>query len=156
MHARRYMMNELPTPAVHEERGKRKGPRRRRDFSKDICACEAPITTVMIRNVPCRITQARVAEVLDGLGYARKCDLLFLPNRPNAEAASHLGYGFVNFKRASDAESFTRAIEGYRFKGTTSTKVCAAQPAHVQGFDNTLKLLRGLKRNSTGSFLCSL
>mmetsp|Transcript_107276 Transcript_107276/g.298840 ORF Transcript_107276/g.298840 Transcript_107276/m.298840 type:complete len:210 (+) Transcript_107276:2-631(+) len=156
-----------PTPAkkeqlVPEESGckdvRHKLSHKKKDLAKLSLSHAGPITTLMIRNIPCSITQRQLAEVVAELGYGGKFDLLFMPtpNRPSASANSNLGYGFVNFTHAADAESFAEAIEGYRFQGTASVKVCTAQPAHVQGFDGTLDQLMHLKKRSKGTFMCSL
>jgi len=133
-------------------------PQKKKDLAKESLSHKGPITTLMICNIPCSVTQVQLAEVIAELGYGGKFDLLFMPaaNRPSSSGNSNLGYGFVNFMHAADAASFVEAIEGYRFQGTASVKVCTARPAHVQGFDSTLDQLMRLKKRSKGTFLCSL
>jgi len=130
---------------------------KKKDLSKLLACHQGPITTLMIRNLPCSVDPVQLAGTLDGLGYARKYDLLMMPTSSRSTGRrSNLGYGFVNFKDASDAESFAQAFEGYSFSGTTSAKVCATQVAHVQGFEATFKTFRRVKYRRSGSFMCAL
>lgn len=105
---------------------------------------EGDITSLMLCNIPCRISQDTLLEVVESLGFKDKYDFLYLPigGRPSSSGAvSNLGYGFINFLLPEYAEEFSQAFLDYRFKGTSSTKVCAARPAHVQGFYNNVERL---------------
>jgi len=119
-----------------------------------------PITTLMICDLPCSITQPLLCEAIDTLGFARKYDLLHLPaaGRSMLACASNLGYGFINFREPQDAVLFAQAFDGYKFDSTGSTKVCKVRQARVQGVVNTLKHCRQKsgKRCSRGSFMVSL
>jgi len=136
--------------------------KKKNSSKKDLSQCppigDGPITTLMVRNIPCCITQQQLADIIDEMGYDRKYDLLFVPpdGRPTAAGRSNLGYGFVNFISVADAESFAQDFEGYRFKGTASIKVGTTKPAHVQGFENTLQHFRGMKKGSRATFICRL
>lgn len=96
-------------------------------------------TTMMICNVPCRITQAAVIDGLDSVGFAGTYNFVYLPDRrqkfSRARASGNLGYAFVDFKSTQDAEDFVFAFEGYEFPGTYSSKRCTVRYAHEQGFN---------------------
>mmetsp|Transcript_109456 Transcript_109456/g.305078 ORF Transcript_109456/g.305078 Transcript_109456/m.305078 type:complete len:229 (-) Transcript_109456:212-898(-) len=119
---------------------------------------DGPVTTLMVRHIPCCVTQDQFAEVLTELGFERKYDLLNLPtdSRTQKTGPSNLGYAFVNFLDPESAEAFQKAIEGYKFEGTSSAKACTSQPAHVQGFRNTLDHLQQSKTRARGNFACTL
>lgn len=119
---------------------------------------DGPVTTIMVRHIPCCITQDQFAAVLSELGFERKYDLLNVPtdSRTQKTGPSNLGYAFVNFLDPESAEAFQKAIEGYKFEGTSSAKACTSQPAHVQGFRNTLNHLQQSKARARGNFACTL
>jgi len=104
-------------------------------------ALEGPITTLMIRHIPCRITQQQLASTIDEFGFEGKYDLLYLPTG-SSSPTSNLGYGFVNFREEVDAAAFWAAFDGHRFAGTDSKKTCAVKPAHVQGFVANVRDIR--------------
>jgi len=92
---------------------------------------EGPVTTLMLSNIPCRITQSDLQETLGEMGFDRKYNFLHVPmaNRKR----SNLGYAFVNLLTAEDAKLFTERFTGFRFVGLASRKVCEVRPAEVQG-----------------------
>mmetsp|Transcript_10348 Transcript_10348/g.11574 ORF Transcript_10348/g.11574 Transcript_10348/m.11574 type:complete len:194 (+) Transcript_10348:8-589(+) len=101
-------------------------------------------TTMIIRNIPCRITLEQFVEVVNSLGFRDKYDLvhILVGKRAMNKQTPNLGYGFINFWEPADARAFGEAFSGYQFDGTNSTKKGQAQPAHVQGFLNSLHLIR--------------
>jgi hypothetical protein len=123
----------------------------RKDFASEYSSHEGPITSLMIRNLPCCITQCRLVEALDTLGFQGTYDFLHLPTggRSAAMRANNLGYGFINFNNAHDAARFMDAFSGYIFEGTYSEKACVVRPAHIQGLNSNLRNLPQ-KRRSRG------
>mmetsp|Transcript_54418 Transcript_54418/g.127017 ORF Transcript_54418/g.127017 Transcript_54418/m.127017 type:complete len:465 (+) Transcript_54418:68-1462(+) len=93
------------------------------------------ITSVMIRNIPCRITAVELAEAVDNSGFRDLYDFLYMPkgNRRSKARESNLGYGFVNFPDPLNAQRFTREFSGYRFPGTKSAKKVEVRPSYLQG-----------------------
>eukprot|EP00928_Gymnodinium_smaydae_P085551 TRINITY_DN69041_c0_g1_i1.p1 TRINITY_DN69041_c0_g1~~TRINITY_DN69041_c0_g1_i1.p1 ORF type:complete len:128 (+),score=20.06 TRINITY_DN69041_c0_g1_i1:92-475(+) len=85
--------------------------------------------TLMIRNLPCKVTPECFKAVLAELGYDGKYNYLYVPMRKKG----CLGFGFVNFPSTKDAAYFAEDIEGYRFAGTFSNKTCHAVFADLQG-----------------------
>jgi len=88
-------------------------------------------TTLMIRNLPCRVTSAVLVEEIHQKGFAGRYDFVYVP--PSHRPKTNLGYAFVNLMDEADEEAFKLAFDGFRFDGTTSRKVCVVQRAHHQG-----------------------
>jgi len=93
------------------------------------------VTTMMLKNIPCKRTQEEILCHIDQLGYGGKYDFFYLPK--NRQQSANLGYGFINFKAAEDAARFEAEMTGFRFSHTSS-KRCVVVPAHVQGLSNNI------------------
>jgi hypothetical protein len=113
----------------------------KKDLFSEYLNHDGPITTLMLCNLPCRITQKQLQEVIDEAGFKEKYDFLNLPTggRSAAMRAANLGYGFINFSDPSEAALFYSVFSDYRFDGTLSDKACAVRPAHLQGLSNNLR-----------------
>lgn len=113
----------------------------KKDLVSEYLNHDGPITTLMICNLPCRITQKQLQETIDDAGFKDKYDFLNLPTggRSAAMRAANLGYGFINFSEPSDAALFYSFFSDFRFDGTYSEKACAVRPAHLQGLSNNLR-----------------
>lgn len=111
---------------------------------------EPDYTTVMVCELPCRVTQTVFSAALDALGFGDDYDYLYVPTR----RGSGLGYGFVNFLTHSHARAFSNAFQNYQFGGTQSKKVCTVKPARLQGLQENLEQFtrpqrnRGVKKSS--------
>jgi hypothetical protein len=93
-------------------------------------------TTMMIRNIPCRLSQNDVIEAINACGFADTYDFVYLPTgRHGTTSKGNLGYGFVNFKSSQHAEHFGVMFENFQFPGTSSSKKCTLKYAHLQGFN---------------------
>eukprot|EP00928_Gymnodinium_smaydae_P063092 TRINITY_DN46775_c0_g1_i1.p1 TRINITY_DN46775_c0_g1~~TRINITY_DN46775_c0_g1_i1.p1 ORF type:complete len:573 (-),score=107.29 TRINITY_DN46775_c0_g1_i1:140-1858(-) len=99
-----------------------------------------PITTMMLKNIPCRKSQQEVMSHIDVSGFSGTYDFFYLPC--DTKFRANLGYAFVNFMTPEDAERFSQAMDGYRFPGSGSNKACAVVPAHVQGLVNNLSAFK--------------
>mmetsp|Transcript_35944 Transcript_35944/g.77766 ORF Transcript_35944/g.77766 Transcript_35944/m.77766 type:complete len:623 (+) Transcript_35944:606-2474(+) len=95
-----------------------------------------PITTMMLKNIPCRKSQDEVMNHIDQQGFGGKYDFFYLPR--DVKFRANLGYAFINFVTPEDASAFQGNMHGYRFTGSGSTKACQVVPAHVQGLINNL------------------
>eukprot|EP00937_MAST-01D_sp_MAST-1D-sp2_P001845 g1845.t1 len=87
-------------------------------------------TSLMIRNVPNRLTRSMLVSRLDAK-FKGKYDFLYLPidfsNRCN------MGYAFINIIDHADVEPFCREFDGFKWKFMSSGKVCRIAYAVVQG-----------------------
>jgi len=115
-----------------------------------------PITTMMLKNIPCRKTQEDVMAHIDQQGFLNKYDFFYLPR--DVKFRANLGYAFINFVTPEDAAAFTAEMNGYRFAGSGSTKACAVVPAHVQGLQNNLAAFKRTEvmRSSRKPFFSSV
>lgn len=105
-------------------------------------AADGMMTTMMVRNLPCRITRDQLITAINGIGFEGLYDFVHLPmsGRPaDKGGCPNLGYGFVNFLRPEVAVDFATAFSGYQFEGQLSVKVVDVKPAHVQGLEANLQ-----------------
>jgi len=89
-------------------------------------------TSLMICNIPCRVTQRQLVATVEALGFKDKYDYLYIP-RAHGGSSSSIGYGFINMLDEKDVLEFIAAITGYRFEGTYSLKRCEVRRARIQG-----------------------
>eukprot|EP00425_Heterocapsa_triquetra_P038965 CAMPEP_0195073688 /NCGR_PEP_ID=MMETSP0448-20130528/16952_1 /TAXON_ID=66468 /ORGANISM="Heterocapsa triquestra, Strain CCMP 448" /LENGTH=167 /DNA_ID=CAMNT_0040105819 /DNA_START=95 /DNA_END=595 /DNA_ORIENTATION=+ len=91
--------------------------------------------TLIIRNLPCSVTQERLLQVIASLGLGGQCTWVYIPVRKSVAQAgckkSGLGYAFINVHTEEDEELFTRAFTGLRW--SRSPKVCQVERARLQG-----------------------
>lgn len=95
-----------------------------------------PITTMMLKNIPCRKSQEEVMAQIDKKGFGGRYDFFYLPR--DVKFRANLGYAFINFVTPEDAAAFQQEMNGYRFVNSGSSKACVVVPAHVQGMMNNL------------------
>lgn len=109
------------------------------DEESEVSVVSKEATTMMICNVPCSVNQQAVMEAIDSVGFAGAYNFVYLPvrlwRRNRTKFTGNLGYAFVDFKHADDAERFAIAFEDYKFAGTHSTKRCTVKHAREQGFN---------------------
>jgi hypothetical protein len=96
-----------------------------------------PVTTMMLRNIPNKYTQATLLQEIDEIGFAGTYDFFYLPM--DVHNRSNVGYAFVNFITPQDAEHFRRLFAEYRFQRYQSRKIGGVCVAHVQGLDANLR-----------------
>merc|ERR1719506_1094529 len=91
---------------------------------------------MMIRNIPCRLSQNDLVEAINAVGFAEMYDFVYLPTgRHGTTSKGNLGYGFVNFKSSQYAEHFAVTFDNFQFPGTSSSKKCTLKYAHLQGYN---------------------
>jgi hypothetical protein len=101
---------------------------------------QLPITTMMLKNIPCRKSQEEVMAHIDGKGFTNRYDFFYLPR--DVKFSANLGYAFINFLTDVDASNFQAEMQDYRFPGSGSSKACIVVPAHVQGLMNNLSAFK--------------
>jgi len=93
----------------------------------------AHVYTVMMRNLPNKVTQQQLLQHLDDEGFLNAYDFMYLPIDPETNA--NRGYAFINFTTLGMALIFRMHFEGQRFSNFHSNKVLSIVPAKLQGFE---------------------
>jgi hypothetical protein len=91
------------------------------------------IFTVMMRNLPNKVTQDLLIAEVEASGFADTYDFMYLPVDPETNA--NRGYAFINFRTPGFALMFKIHFEGRKFSNFNSHKVVSVVPAALQGFD---------------------
>jgi len=112
---------------------------------------ESPMTvdspeagTIMLRNIPNRISCVTITKQLDVHGFGGTYDLVYVPiDRTTGNL--NLGYAFVNFRDKANCSRFTDAFNGkcakVLFPQSSSRKILVIALASVQGRDAYWKRL---------------
>jgi hypothetical protein len=100
------------------------------------------VTTLMLRNVPNRLTVKQLGSELDQLGFIGLYDLCLIPIDPHSGRGR--GYAFVNFLRSEDAARFCEALAENQFE-RASGKHLLVSIARLQGKAATLEQLLASK-----------
>jgi hypothetical protein len=100
------------------------------------------VTTLMLRNVPNRLTVKQLGTELDQLGFVGLYDLCLIPIDPHSGRGR--GYAFVNFLRSEDAALFCEALAENQFE-RASGKHLLVSIARLQGKAATLEQLLASK-----------
>lgn len=87
--------------------------------------------TIMIRNIPCKVTQEEFLADVIAHGFDGLFDFLYLPI--NQRLKRPRGFAFVNFLRADIASRFYQTYHGKVFSDRGSSKTLIVRPAVVQG-----------------------
>eukprot|EP00746_Dinoflagellata_sp_MGD_P139931 gnl/MRDRNA2_/MRDRNA2_73275_c0_seq1.p1 gnl/MRDRNA2_/MRDRNA2_73275_c0~~gnl/MRDRNA2_/MRDRNA2_73275_c0_seq1.p1 ORF type:complete len:415 (+),score=64.22 gnl/MRDRNA2_/MRDRNA2_73275_c0_seq1:67-1311(+) len=125
------------SPGNTRGRGRWKSPGYGPNLAERYRSKDVPITTMMIRNIPCRFRQAELMSIIDGMGFGNTYDFFYLPmdSRKNA----NLGYAFINFWDVQSAEYCASAFKGVQLAPYRSPKTCRVTPASIQGLANLRK-----------------
>jgi len=91
------------------------------------------ISTVMMRNLPNKVTQEQLLAEVNGAGFLYTYDFLYLPIDPDTHA--NRGYAFLNFVSPGMAWIFKTHFEGEQFRSFHSNKLVSVVPATLQGFE---------------------
>lgn len=94
------------------------------------------VTTVMLRHIPNKYTQATLLSELNQMGFAGRYDFFYLPM--DVQNRTNVGYAFINFLTPQDAARFSQKLTNYKFQHYSSQKIASVSPAHVQGLVRNL------------------
>eukprot|EP00929_Paragymnodinium_shiwhaense_P094555 TRINITY_DN5517_c0_g1_i2.p2 TRINITY_DN5517_c0_g1~~TRINITY_DN5517_c0_g1_i2.p2 ORF type:complete len:247 (-),score=51.95 TRINITY_DN5517_c0_g1_i2:82-822(-) len=94
------------------------------------------ITTLMMNNLPARVSQEEIIAAVNQEGFEGMYSCLYLPLR--SKHKQKYGYAFINFRDSASARQFSKVMTGYRFERRSSSKLVTICPAHVQGYANCL------------------
>jgi len=89
--------------------------------------------TLMMRNVPKKLTQHALLEEINSKGFADTYDFVYLPKDQDAKV--NRGYAFINFIEPAYAAAFKACYEGRQLNQYSSRKVIAILPAVLQGLE---------------------
>jgi len=89
-------------------------------------------TTVMLRNIPNRYSQAQLLHEIEEAGFEGEYDFFYLPM--DTHNKTNVGYAFINFTHPDSMQRFIQTFFGYRFKDHSSHKIAKVSTAHLQGF----------------------
>jgi hypothetical protein len=103
--------------------------------------------SMMMCNLPCRLSHADLIEAIDSAGFSSTYEFVHLPCR-FGQSDSNLGYGFIHFPLQEDAERFALEFEGYRFSQKESTKAVSVKVADYQGRNAKSKRMRKSMRQA--------
>jgi hypothetical protein len=90
------------------------------------------VYTVMMKNLPNKVTQQLLLSVVNEAGFSHAYDFLHLPIDPDTMA--NRGYAFLNFVNTEWALKFHAHFEGKQFSNFNSSKIISVVPAAVQGY----------------------
>jgi hypothetical protein len=117
-------------------------------------------TTLMIRNLPNKLTPAMIMDCVHELGFENQYDYLFVPIDTNAPgwANRNLGYCFLNLITPEAAQRFCRQAYGYSFRqAVSSTKTSKISIAEEQGVHANLRRIDrpGPRKEQRGHGKCN-
>ena len=93
--------------------------------------------TVMLRNIPNKLSQLEIAEAINGRGFRGLYDFFYVPL--DFKSRMNLGYSFINFRTSEAAKRFVGQVDGQRLVESFSTKLCGVSWARIQGLDANIK-----------------
>ncbi|KAM0754224.1 hypothetical protein T439DRAFT_173967 [Meredithblackwellia eburnea MCA 4105] len=96
-------------------------------------------TTLMIKNVPTRMTDAALQAITDET-VGRQYDFLYL--RIDFASEYNVGYGFINFTSPAALLKFAQTRVGTRWNACQSDKLVIASYANIQGKENLINKFR--------------
>ncbi|CAE7231990.1 ML2 [Symbiodinium pilosum] len=100
-------------------------------------APHAPVTTLMLRNIPNKFTQNSLMQEISERGFQGTYDFFYLPM--DVHNRSNVAYAFLNFLSPEEAERFRSEFHGRQFQRFRSRKVAAVSNAHLQGLQANLQ-----------------
>mmetsp|Transcript_14270 Transcript_14270/g.26904 ORF Transcript_14270/g.26904 Transcript_14270/m.26904 type:complete len:373 (+) Transcript_14270:280-1398(+) len=89
-----------------------------------------PRTTIMIKNIPNKYTQAMLLQSVD-VNHAETYDFFYMPI--DFKNKCNVGYAFINFLSHTHIIDFYNEFEGKRWERFNSEKICALAYARIQG-----------------------
>lgn len=94
------------------------------------------VTTLMIYDIPFKLTINRMVDVIDDHGFVGAYDFVYMPpskGRSRNESVN-IGYMFINFKLPEDASKFLSVFQNISFPDAESPKLTCTKAAHCQGY----------------------
>lgn len=89
-----------------------------------------PMTSIMVKNIPCSFKRKHIAQVLNSVGLYGRYDNIHVTMNP--KQTSNMGYFFVNFLTVEDANFFWITFNGRPFGQSKSAKIVEVSWAKTQ------------------------
>jgi hypothetical protein len=110
------------------------------------------VTTMMVSCLPTNMKPESFIESLHENGFANTYNLLYIPMSPKKSRKQfnnmeNLGYIFVNFKEAENAEAFAEVFASLSFSYSPSKKLARIKPARCQGFEANIEMHTSIGSN---------
>ncbi|CAK0855941.1 unnamed protein product, partial [Prorocentrum cordatum] len=96
------------------------------------------VTSLMLRNLPCRLTQRQLLAEVHRTGFAGRCDFCYMPR--DFASGENQGHAFLNFTSTAAAVEFNRAW--------SQRPLCAGQRTGPAGIDISVAAVQGLAANA--------
>jgi hypothetical protein len=98
----------------------------------------------MVRNIPCKYTQVQLMEEIEQV--TPNFDFVYVPPARTVKVEKNIGYAFINFMTARDAEIFLQEFEGHEFSlYKNSPKKAKVSIATLQGLDENVNFFKNSK-----------
>mmetsp|Transcript_29530 Transcript_29530/g.68100 ORF Transcript_29530/g.68100 Transcript_29530/m.68100 type:complete len:423 (+) Transcript_29530:113-1381(+) len=94
-------------------------------------------TAMMLRNIPNKYSQNSLMQEINDCGFRGTYNFFYLPM--DVHNRSNVGYAFINFEVAEDAERFRQKFAEHRFARYHSHKIGTVSVAHMQGLHSNLR-----------------
>eukprot|EP00928_Gymnodinium_smaydae_P089574 TRINITY_DN7351_c0_g1_i1.p1 TRINITY_DN7351_c0_g1~~TRINITY_DN7351_c0_g1_i1.p1 ORF type:complete len:141 (-),score=18.02 TRINITY_DN7351_c0_g1_i1:311-733(-) len=114
--------------------------------TKNVCTGKS-MTSVIVRDVPCRVDCQRMMAELKLLGFDGCYDFINFPIKSRNGKVSCGGYGFINFLDATTAARFMDQFMSYRFEDIPSEKVARVELAYESRQAPYVKRANNLAKN---------
>eukprot|EP00931_Biecheleriopsis_adriatica_P061163 TRINITY_DN36775_c0_g1_i1.p1 TRINITY_DN36775_c0_g1~~TRINITY_DN36775_c0_g1_i1.p1 ORF type:complete len:242 (-),score=53.65 TRINITY_DN36775_c0_g1_i1:91-816(-) len=102
-------------------------------YAFNFCNLPYQETTIMIRHIPNKYTQALLMEEIEDVGFAGSFDFIYVPI--DLETNANKGYAFINFVDTRFAWLFKCIFDDKKMKSFNTLKLVKVVPAALQGFD---------------------
>lgn len=101
---------------------------------------EMPLTTLMLRNIPWRLTQDALFQDIKERGFAKDVDFVHVPVEHWYKC--NLGYCLVNLKTVDGVRRFRQAYQRTMLTFGCGSTVCHVSVAKVQGLESNIAFCR--------------
>jgi len=108
-------------------------------------------TTMVVKNIPSKMTLAMLRQRMDDFGLAATYDYLFLPR--DCRTQCNLGYAIVNFITSANANRFVEHFTGLKLS-STSRKICSVSVSVTQGLEANMQMSHNSRVCRRGGEMC--
>lgn len=120
--------------------------RKQRHGKREVRADPMPwgvsVSTVMVRQIPTKLTQLNFLQEIRQHGFDGVFDFLYIPY--DLKRNTNVGYGFINFTKPEHALRFRDQLDGTRI-GSKDHKPIRIHPASLQGYEANYNHFSGTK-----------